>query len=145
MRFGPSGFCDEFLEKYSKSEDVSKWVVEHGLDAYEYAFNKGIHISDEKASKLGEIFKSYGVELSVHAPYFINFANPDDEMANKSKGYILDSLTKMKLLGAKRLVFHPGSLTKNTREVAFELVMKRLKELVVLLDEYGFDDVYNLN
>lgn len=142
MKFGPSGFCDKFLEKYSKSEDVPSWIIEHNLDAYEYAFNKGIHIGDEKAIKLGQIFKEYGVELSVHAPYFINFANPDDIMADKSKGYIIDSLTKMKLMGAKRLVFHPGSLTKNTREKAFELVMRRLKELSTLLDEYDFEGMY---
>lgn len=142
IKFGPSGFCDEFLEKYSKSEEVPSWLVEHDLDAYEYAFNKGVRITDEKAIKLGEVFKEKGIELSVHAPYFINFANPDDVMADKSKGYIIDSLAKMKLMGAKRLVFHPGSLTKNTREKAFELVMKRLKELSSLLKEYDFEGMY---
>lgn len=142
IKFGPSGFCDKFLEEYKSSEDVPKWLIKHGLNAYEYAFNKGVRITDEKALKLGKLFKESNIELSVHGPYFINFANADDMMADKSKGYILDSLQKMKLLGSKRLVFHPGSLTKNTREKAFELVMKRLRELVVLLDEYGYSDVY---
>ncbi len=142
IKFGPSGFCDDFLLEYSHSEEMPKWLNQHGLNAYEYAFNKGVRITDEKAIKIKEAFDEYNIELSVHGPYYINLANPDDEMADKSKGYIIDSLRKMKLMGAKKLVFHPGSLTKSSREVAFNLVLKRLKELVDLLDENGFDDMY---
>lgn len=142
IKFGPSGFCEAFLEKNKSSEKMPQWLIEHDLDSYEFAFNKGIHVSDEKAEKLAEIFKKANIEITVHGPYYINLANPDDFMADKSKGYIIDSLKKMQLLGAKKLVFHPGSLTKNIREKAFELVMKRLKEIVVLLDEHGFNDVF---
>lgn len=142
IKFGPSGFCDKFLEKHKSSEEIPMWLENYGLNAYEYAFNKGVKISDEKAIKLKELFNKHNIELSVHAPYYINFANVDDLMADKSKGYILQSLEKMKLLGAKKLIFHPGSLTKNTREKAFELVLQRLKELIELLDEYGYTDIY---
>ena len=142
IKFGPSGFCDDFLVNHSSSEEIPDWLIENNLDAYEYAFNKGVRITDEKALKIGEVFKNKGIELTVHGPYFINLANPDEMMADKSKGYIIDSLKKMKLLGAKKLVFHPGSLTKSSREEAFSLVLKRLEELVKLLDEYGFNDVY---
>ena len=98
IKFGPSGFCDEFLVNHSHSEEIPDWLIEHGLDSYEYAFNKGVRITDEKALKIGEIFKEKGIELTVHGPYFINLANPDELMADKSKGYIIDSLTKMKLM-----------------------------------------------
>lgn len=142
IKFGPSGFCDDFMLEHSHSEEMPSWIVEHGLNAYELSFNNGIRLSDEKAEKLGKLFSEQNIEVSVHGPYYINFANPDDMMADKSKGYIVDSLRKMKKLGAKKLVFHPGSLTKNTREVAMELILKRLKELVEILDEYGFNDIY---
>lgn len=143
VKFGPSGFCEDFLNSgFSHTEQVPDWLLSHGLDAYEYAFNKGIHISDEKAISLRKFFDEKGIQLSVHGPYYINLANPDDEMAAKSKGYIIDSLKKMRLMGAKYLVFHPGSLMKMSRKEAFDLVMKRLKELVILLDENGFDDMY---
>ena len=142
IKFGPSGFCDDFLENHSHSEEMPLWLIENGLDAYEYAFNKGVRITDEKAIKIREVFDKHNIELSVHGPYYINLANPDDEMAEKSKRYIIDSLRKMQVLGAKKLVFHPGSLTKSSREEAFNLVIKRLRELVVLLDENGFDDIY---
>ena len=115
---------------------MPEWLIEHNLDAYEYAFNKGVRITDEKAEKLRKVFENSNIELTVHGPYFINLANPDEMMADKSKGYIIDSLKKMKILGAKKLVFHPGSLQKQSREESFELVLKRLKELMLLLDEY---------
>ena len=38
-------------------------------------------MSDERALEIGNAFREQGVEISVHAPYYINFANPDEEMA----------------------------------------------------------------
>lgn len=142
VRFGPSGFCEEFSLNHKATEEMPEWLDNHNLDAYEYAFNKGVRISDEKALSIKNAFSGTGKVLSVHGPYYINLANPDDEMAERSKMYIIDSLKKMRLMGAKYLVYHPGSLMKASREDAFNLVMKRTKELVELLDEYGFDDMY---
>lgn len=142
VKFGPSGFCEKFSENHKSTEEMPSWLESHNLDAYEYAFNKGVRISDEKAISLKNAFEKTGCQLSVHGPYYINLANPDEEMAMKSKMYIIDSLSKMRLMGAKYLVYHPGSLMKFSREEAFELVMKRTRELVQLLDEYGFDDMF---
>lgn len=142
VKFGPSGFCEKFSENHKSTEEMPAWLESHNLDAYEYAFNKGVRINDEKAISLKNAFEKTGCQLSVHGPYYINLANPDEEMAMKSKMYIIDSLSKMRLMGAKYLVYHPGSLMKLSREEAFELVMKRTRELVQLLDEYGFDDMF---
>lgn len=142
IKFGPSGYCEKFLQKYKHSEDIPVWLEENGLDVFEYAFNKGINLSDQKALSIKSAFEGSGKMLTVHGPYYINLANPDDEMAEKSKMYIINSLVKMKLLGAKYLVFHPGSLMKMTREEAFENVMRRMRELVKLLDEYDIHDMY---
>lgn len=142
VKFGPSGFCEKFSENHKSTEEMPLWLESHNLDAYEYAFNKGVRISDEKAISIKNAFEKTGCQLSVHGPYYINLANPDEGMANKSKMYIIDSLSKMRLMGAKYLVYHPGSLMKLSREEAFELVMKRTRELVQLLDENGFDDMF---
>lgn len=140
IKFGPSGCCERFLLDHKSVEEIPAWLAGLGLDSFEYAFNKGIFLSDEKASQYKELFEKYGIELTVHGPYFINFANPDDMMAEKSYGYIIKSLEKMKLMGAKKLVFHPGSLTKQTREKAFAVTMERLGTLIQILDENGFED-----
>jgi deoxyribonuclease-4 len=77
----------------------------------------------------------------VHAPYFINFANPDPEMAEKSFGYVLDSARMAKLMGGKRVVFHPAAQGKATREEAVKLTEERLYILRDLLYENGFGDM----
>ena len=50
IKFGPAGFCNMFLENHSHSEQIPSFLKENGLDAYEYAFNRGVNISDEKDS-----------------------------------------------------------------------------------------------
>ena len=86
-------------------------------------------MSEDKAISIGEAFAAEGIEISAHAPYFINFANPDDEMAAKSYGYVLDSANMLKLMGGKRVVFHPAAQGKATREEAVRLTEDRLKIL----------------
>ena len=86
-------------------------------------------MSEDKAISIGEAFTKEDVEISAHAPYFINFANPDDEMAAKSYGYVLDSAKMLKLMGGKRVVFHPAAQGKAKREEAVALTEDRLKIL----------------
>ena len=92
IKFGPSGNSESFYAAgYSHTEEAAAFVKERGLDCFEYSFGRGVRMSEEKALSIGEAFREAGVEISVHAPYFVNFANPDDEMAAKSYGYVLDS------------------------------------------------------
>lgn len=140
IKFGPSGFCDEFLQLKSSTEEMPKWLKQHDLEAYELSFTNGVRLSDETAEKYGKVFKEANIDVSVHAPYFINFANHDETMVEKSNLYIMQSLSKMKFLGAKKLVFHPGSLMKMTREEAFENTYKNIENLIMRLDENGYND-----
>ena len=140
IKFGPSGFCDEFSEKYSSTEDMPKWLTANNLKAYELSFTNGIRLSDETAEKFGLLFKDANIDVSVHAPYFINFANSDEIAIEKSIGYIISSLQKMKYLNAKKLIFHPGSLMKMSRTRAFQNIIDNIKILVRRLDEMGIHD-----
>ena len=140
IKFGPSGFCDEFYENKKSTLDMPDWLESKGLGCYELSFTNGVRLSDETATKYYSIFKDKNIEVSVHAPYFINFANPNPEQVEKSNKYIIDSLKKMKLFGAKKLVFHPGTQMKMTREEAFENTFNNIKNLITLLDSEGFDD-----
>lgn len=130
IKFGPSGNCELFYEQgYSHTEQSAAFVKNFGLDCFEYSFGRGVRMTEDKAISIGEAFAAENVEISVHAPYFINFANPDDEMAAKSYGYVLDSGKMCKLMGGKRIVFHPAAQGKATREDAVALTKERLKVL----------------
>ena len=142
IKFGPSGNSESFYAAgYSHTEEAASFVKTRGLDCFEYSFGRGVRMSEDKAISIGEAFQKEGVELSVHAPYFINFANPDDEMAAKSYGYVLDSGKMVKLMGGKRVVFHPAAQGKASREEAVSLTEDRLK---ILRDYIYLNDMQDL-
>ena len=142
IKFGPSGNSIAFNEAgFSKSEESAVWVKNLGLSCFEYSFGRGVNLSDEKAISIGQAFRESGVEISVHAPYYINFANPEEENAVKSYNYILQSALKLKLMGGKRIVFHPASQGKMSREKAVELTKKRLETLRDIIYENALDDL----
>lgn len=130
IKFGPSGNSESFyLEGYTHTEEAAKYVKERGLDCFEYSFGRGVRMSEEKAVSIRRAFEAQGVEISLHAPYFINFANPSDEMAAKSYDYVLQSGNMARLMGAKRVVFHPAAQGKAERADAVALTKERLKIL----------------
>ena len=143
IKFGPAGNCDDFYAQGFKSTvQAGKWLTDNGLNAYEYSFGRGILLSDEKAKEIGKEFKSRNIYVSLHAPYYINFANPSDEMVEKSYEYVINSLKKLKLLGGTHLVVHPASCGKMLREEAVELTKKRLLILKDKLIENQLDDMW---
>lgn len=141
--FGPSGNSESFFnEGHSATLESPAWVKAKGLDLFEYSFGQGYRMSSDTAVKIGNEFKKEGIELSVHAPYFINFANPDDEMFSKTIGYISTGIKFLKNLQAKRLIFHPASCGKQTREDAVKLMMERFKEVMPSFEKELDDDMF---
>ncbi len=142
IKFGPSGNCESFYaEGYSHTEEAAAFVKQRGLDCFEYSFGRGVRMTEDKAISIGEAFATEGVEISAHAPYFVNLANPDDEMAAKSYGYILDTAKMLKYMGGKRVVFHPAAQGKATREEAVALTEERLK---ILRDYIYLNDMQDM-
>lgn len=133
IKFGPSGNSESFYAAgYEHTEDSAAFVKAHGLDCFEYSFGRGVHLSEKKAKSICAAFEREGVEISAHAPYYINFGNPDDEMAAKSYGYVLDSAKAIKLMGGQRVVFHPAAQGKEGREI----VVARTEERLHILRDY---------
>lgn len=142
VKFGPAGNSDSFYtDGYSSTLDTATWVKNKGLDVFEYSLSRGLTITDDLCIKLGKVFKENNIEITVHAPYYINFANPDDSMIEKSIGYILGSLKKLKLMGGNRCIFHPGSCGKLSRQEAFDNLLKNIKKLIKRVKEEGYDDM----
>lgn len=118
--FGPSGHSESYAaEGLTSTADMPKWICERGLDIFEYSFGRGVRVSTATAAAIGEKCDEYGVEMSVHAPYFINFASPEPEKAQNSVNYILSSLKVLKAFGGERCVFHAGAQGQDSREAAF--------------------------
>ena len=65
-----------------------------------------------------------------------------DEMVEKSYGYVIDSLKKLRILGGTHLVVHPASCGKMERSEAVALTKKRLNILKDRIIAEGLDDMY---
>ena len=143
IKFGPSGTSESFYAQgLSHTEQSAEFVKDLGLDCFEYSFGRGVRMTDAKALSIGKAFREQGVEVSVHAPYYINFANPAEENAEKSYNYVLESARVLKLMGGKRCVFHSATQGKMQRDEAVSLTEERLKILRDKIYEAGLQDVY---
>ena len=140
--FGPAGSDDEMSAKKIKSIQIPEYLKNKGLDAFEYPFTRGVNLSKETATLLRDEFQKNNIALSVHAPYFINLGQVDPVKVQNSFSYLLASVERARDLGADRVVFHPASLTSQTREVAFSNTYENTKMLVDLVKENGYDDIF---
>ncbi|MDR2046749.1 MAG: TIM barrel protein [Clostridiales bacterium] len=139
IKFGPAGNSLSFYaEGHKHTEEMPEWLRGRGLDCFEYSLGRGITVKEETAAVIGEKARLFGIEMSVHAPYYVNFASADSY--EKSERYILESLKILRVFGGSRLVFHPGSPLKQTREKAFGVLkdaMKKLAETVKSRSEFA--------
>ncbi len=135
IKFGPAGIgavkdAEENLEAYSK----------FGLKACEIAFTYGIYIKrEEDAKRIGRCAEKLGIQLSIHAPYWINLNSDDIKKVKESQQRILKCTEIGHLLRAKRVIFHPGFYGKN-KEHAFDNIKLRIKEML----EYSKEKKWNI-
>ena len=138
-KFGPAGNAESF--PYKSSVDAPRWLGELGLDCYEYQCGKGVRVKEDTAVALGRQAQEHGVALSLHAPYFINFANPDPESQEKTIGYITSSCLVADQMGATRVVIHSGALMKRTREEAMNIALPFLRRILAVCEDQGFGHI----
>lgn len=141
-RIGVAGNSQSFYDEgHSSTIEAAAWCRARKIDIFEYSFGKGVHMSDDTACKIGREFKNFGIENSVHAPYFINFANPDPAAIEKSVGYVLHSLKKLKAFdNGDRVVFHPAAQGKVERSVAVAATKENLCSLRDAVIENGYEN-----
>lgn len=135
-KFGPAGNAENF--PYKSSADAPRWLKELGLDCYEYQCGKGVHVGEETAKKIGQAAVDNGIALSLHAPYFINLANPDPDALKKTIGYITGACLAADQMGARRVIIHSGALMKRTRREAQSIALRSLREVLRACDDAGF-------
>lgn len=141
-KFGPAGTPDEFKTMgYKKSLDVPDYIMAKGLDAFEYQCGQGVRIGEELAVELGKRAAEKGVQLSLHAPYFISLSSAEEEKRDNSINYILQSARAVNFMGGVRVVVHSGSCSKMTREAALELAKGTLAKARAALVSEGLSHI----
>ncbi len=140
-KFGPSGNSESFLlEGYTATMQMPQWLSKRGLELFEYSFGRGVNINKTTAVALGEECHKYGIELSVHAPYFINFASPEPDKAQNSIMYLVSSLKVLRHFGGERAVFHIGAESGQIRTEAFSRARDTFIQALSVISEEGLGD-----
>ena len=145
VRFGPSGNDALFYAQGFKSTvQAPKWVSELGLSAFEYSFTRGTNMTMDTARKIGAEAEKYGIEMSAHAPYYVNlgkgpFKIGDEEFAKNYK-WISKCIELVNAMGGNRVVVHLGSQGEFGREVAVENVRVNLSNIIKELDKNGLSN-----
>ena len=142
IKFGPSGNSQSFFDEgYERTIDAPAWIAKRNLDIFEYSFGRGVLVSAETAKAIGDEAKKYNIEITAHAPYFINFAGVDEEKMQKSYDHLINSVKIEKAFGGNRVVFHSGSETGQEREVAFNKVKENVQIVMEKIMKLGFEDI----
>ncbi len=143
VKFGPSGNDEQFYsDGFSKTIDAFKWVKNLGLDLFEYSLGNGITLKMDTAEKMGIEAEKNGIEVSIHAPYFINFANPSEESKQKSINYCINSLKLLRAFKGKKCVVHSGSQLKQERNEALKVLYNGYDALLNEIYKQNLGDMY---
>lgn len=135
-RFGPAGNSESFAaEGFKKSEDAPAWIAARGLTAFEYQCGRGVRCGEDTAKRIGAAARAHGLQMSIHAPYFINLSSEESERMEKNIGYVLDTARLAVPLGAVRMVVHCGGQGKLTRERAMRNTHENVKNILRALEE----------
>ena len=108
-------------------------VRELGLQAMEVEFTHGIKMNLPLARQIGKENEKYRIQLSIHAPYFINLASEELAKRNASKKRILDSCERANLLGANVVVFHAAYYGKKSREETYRIVREEMLDMMKII------------
>jgi len=127
IRFGPAGIPIDYK---GPVEGVPAFLRSIGLDAFEYEAVRGVRISEDKARRLGSEAIANDVVVSMHAPYYVNLASPDESVFTKSVARIVEAMKAAEWMGAYVVVVHSGYYKGNkSKEEALKRVIEGYKRV----------------
>jgi len=125
IKFGPAGLggVKEAISNLEKYHNL-------GLKVCEIAFTYGVYIKNKQdAEKIRKAAEKFDIQLSIHAPYWINLNSADEEKIKKSKERILRCLEVGTWLNARVVVFHPGYYGKMGKDETYENIKTAILDL----------------
>lgn len=142
-KFGPAGTGDNFKALgFKTSLQVPQYLVNIGLEHFEYQCGRGVNIGIDKATELGSLAREKGITLSLHAPYYISMSSVEEEKRLNSINYIMASARAVNAMGGDRIIVHTGSCGKISRGEALTLAKDTMALAQKALDDEGLSNIH---
>jgi deoxyribonuclease-4 len=136
FRFGTVGSPSGTPKKPGGSVGAIEFSKSIGLDTLELGWVQSVRVTEATCAAIKSTSEEQGVDLSVHAPYFINLNATDDEWP-KSRKRLMDAAHYGYLAGATDIIFHPGSYFMNDPLEVLKIAIPRLQGCVDELKKNG--------
>lgn len=101
-----------------------------GFGILECPFTHGVNVSNEMAKEIGAVRAAAKIDLSIHAPYFINLVSEEKAKIIASKKRILDTCERAHHMGAKYVVFHAGFYGKMDHKKVYSGIAAEIKDMM---------------
>ena len=142
-KFGPAGTGDNFKALgFKTSLQEPQYLVNIGLELFEYQCGRGVNIGIDKAIELGSLAREKGITLSLHAPYYISMSSVEEEKRLNSINYIMASARAVNAMGGDRIIVHTGSCGKISRGEALTLAKDTMALAQKALDDEGLSNIH---
>jgi deoxyribonuclease-4 len=123
--FGTVGTPRSTPKKPGGSVGTIQHLSNQGLFAFELGWVRSVRVSETTCEKIQKTASESKVQISVHAPYYINL-NANEEEWPKSRKRLMDAAHFGHLAGATDIVFHPGSYFGAEPEATLKIAIPRL-------------------
>jgi len=125
IRIGPAGIPLSCKERTNIDGIIYTRCL--GLSAIEIRFARGF-ISIEEAKEIKKLARKSGIEVNVHAPYYINLAG-DERNVEMSMKKIMTSLKLGHAMGARIVTTHLGFYGNLSRRETMRRIVKNLRRI----------------
>jgi len=126
IKLGSAGFNTE----------IGEFLQKNRIKCAEIEFVRSIYLrTDEQINTIKESALKHKIQLSIHAPYYINLASLDKEKIGASKRRILRCAKIGEEVGAKYVCFHAGFYHKRNPEEVYEIICSNIQDMQDQLNE----------
>ena len=132
LLFGTAG-TPHSTEKPSTAGGIER-VTELGLGCMEMEFVRRASMGESTARVVAETATRTGVQLSAHAPYYINLNAREPEKVKASQERILQTARIASWCGAHSVVFHAAFYLGDPPEQVYRMVKRYLGEVLEQLE-----------
>lgn len=129
IKFGVAGTPINFdKSEYRKDKmKIFNWLKDLNLDALELQMTYGPRMAKEKYQLIGKLSKEFDIKMSAHAAYYIVLTSNEKAKVMRSIDTLKRTFDAAELIGADKVIMHPGPLYKKDPEIILEQLSENLE------------------